>query len=165
MPFNPDIPVNDTLGNADPIRENFNALHDETGAILSDVTTGAIPKKTGDGTLGDSVITEDTSNVIVQTKLLSVRRSDSADAVLLEIHNGSSAVFHIRITGDGSRICFSSNRPGFSFQTPLDVNGAPVAMKPQAVSPLSMTVSDPPTQAEVQALVDNHNALVNTLNG
>jgi len=165
MPYDPNWPQSGDELTGIRLRAQWNGLNDETGAILSDVTTGAIPKKTGDGTLGDSVISEDTSNVIVQTKLLSVRRSDSADAVLLEIHNGSSAVFHIRITGDGSRICFSSNRPGFSFQTPLDVNGAPVAMKPQAVAPLSMTVSDPPTQAEVQALVDNHNALVNTLNG
>ncbi len=32
MPFNPDIPVNDTLGNADPIRENFNALKQQIDA-------------------------------------------------------------------------------------------------------------------------------------
>jgi len=165
MPFNHNIPVNDTLGNADPIRENFNALHDETAAILADVTTGALPKKTGDGTLGDSVITEDASNVIVQTKLLSLRRADSADAVLLEIHNGSAAVFHIRIGADGGRIVFSSNRPGFSFQTPLDVNGAPVAMKPLSVSPLSLTVSDPPTQSDVQTIANKLDEFIGAMNG
>ncbi|MBI5684740.1 MAG: hypothetical protein HZC54_06640 [Verrucomicrobia bacterium] len=163
--FDPLFPPNDAELRASEFRENLNAVHDETASILSDVTVGAIPKKTGDGTLGDSVITEDAGTVIVAGKLLSVRRSDAADALLLEIHNGSEPVLHVRINGDGTRIAFSSNRSGFSFQSPLDVNGAPVAMKPQAIAPLSLTVSDPPTQSEVQTIVDSHNALVNALNG
>lgn len=53
-------------------------LRSDGGAILADVTVGALPIKTGDGTLGDSVLSEDADNVIVQGKLLSVRRSAAA---------------------------------------------------------------------------------------
>jgi hypothetical protein len=41
MPFNPAIPVNETLGNADPIRENFNALNDRDGELAAQIA--AIP--------------------------------------------------------------------------------------------------------------------------
>ncbi|MBI5685503.1 MAG: hypothetical protein HZC54_10505 [Verrucomicrobia bacterium] len=106
--------------------------------------------------LTNSVITEDASTVIVQGKLLSIRRADDADALLLEIHSGSAAVFHIRISGDGSRIAFNSNRGGFSFQSPLDVNGAPVAMKPTSVAPLATNDND--------SLMNKLNELIGTLN-
>jgi hypothetical protein len=154
MSFDPTLPVNGSEIRAAELRGQFNALHDETGSILGDVTVGTIPKKTGDGTLGDSAISEDAGNVIVAGgKLLSLRRSDGPDAVLLEVHNGAEVVFHLRITADGSKVVFSSNRPGFSFQTPLDVSGAPVAMRPVSVGPFMGTISDPPTQLEVQAVV------------
>jgi hypothetical protein len=153
MSFDPTLPINGSEVRAAELRGQFNALHDETASILGDVTAGTIPKKTGDGTLGDSAISEDGSNVVVQGKLLSVRRSDGPDALLLEVHNGSEAVLHIRISGDGGRIVFASNRSGFSFQTPVDISGAPVAMKPVSVGPFMGTISDPPTQLEVQAVV------------
>ncbi|MBI5683470.1 MAG: hypothetical protein HZC54_00185 [Verrucomicrobia bacterium] len=152
--FDPSLPVNGSEVRAAELRGQFNALHDETGSILADVTTGAIPKKTGDGTLGDSAISEDADKVIVAGgKLFSLRRADSPDAVLLEVHSGTEAVLHIRISGDGTRIAFNSNRSGFSFQSPVDVNGAPLAMKPVSVGPFEGSISDPPTQSEVQAVV------------
>ena len=152
MSFDPNLPANGSLIRAAELRGQFNALHDETASVLSDVTTGAIPKKTGEGTLGDSAISEDASNVIVGGgKLLSVRHSDAPDTPLLEIHNGTEVIFQIRTTADGSKLIFSGNRPGYSFQTPLDVSGAPVAMKPTSVEPYGGSFSDPPTQAEMQA--------------
>lgn len=164
MSFNPTLPVNGAPVLAAELRNQFNALHDETGSILADVTPGTIPVKTGDGALGDSALSEDAATVIVSGKLLSARRSDDANAVLLEIHNGAAPVFHIRISSDGGRICFSSNRGGFSFQTPLDVNGAPVAMKPTGVSALGITVSDPPTQSDVQSIASKLDELINGIN-
>jgi hypothetical protein len=150
--FNPSLPADNSPLRSDEMRGQLTALHDETASVLDDVTAGTIPKKTGDGTLGDSAISEDINNVIVAGgKLLSLRRSDTPDAVLLEVHNGTEVVFHLRITADGAKICFASNRPGFSFQTPLDVNGAPLAMKPVSVGPYTGLFSDPPTQGEVQA--------------
>lgn len=151
MAFDPTVPTAGNSLRATPIRDNFNALHDETAAILSDVTPGALPIKTGDGALGDSALSETANNVIVQSKLLSIRRGDGADAILLEVHNGTEPVLHIRITADGGRIAFSSNRPGFSFQTPLDVNGAPVALKPTSIAAYTGSFSDPPTQSEMQS--------------
>jgi hypothetical protein len=64
---------------------------------------------------------------------------------------------------DGSRITFSSNRPGFTFQTPIDISGAPVALKPANVAPLDLSPADPPTQSDVQALVAKLNELINAL--
>jgi hypothetical protein len=158
MSFDPNLPLNGSLIRAAELRGQLNGLKELIdagggGGLLDDVTLGAIPKKTGDDALGDSALSEDGSNVVVQGKLLSVRRSDGPDAVLLEVHNGSEAVLHIRISGDGSRIVFASNRSGFSFQTAVDVNGAPLAMKPVSVGPFMGTISDPPTQAEMQAVV------------
>jgi hypothetical protein len=154
--FDPSLPANGSLIRAAELRGQLNGLKELIdagggGGLLDDVTVGAIPKKTGDDALGDSALSEDGSSVVVQGKLLSVRRSDGPDAVLLEIHNGTTPVLHIRITGDNGRILFSANRPGFSFQSPVDVNGAPVAMKPTGVAPFGGSFSDPPTQAEMQA--------------
>ncbi|MBI5687327.1 MAG: hypothetical protein HZC54_19815 [Verrucomicrobia bacterium] len=154
MSFNPSLPADNSPLSSSEMRGQLTSLHDETASVLDDVTTGTIPKKTGDGTLGDSAISEDDAKVIVAGgKLFSLRRSDSPDTVLLEVHSGTEAVLHIRISADGSRIAFNSNRSGFSFQSPLDVNGAPLAMKPVSVGPFGGTISDPPTQSEVQAIV------------
>jgi len=151
MPYDPSFPPSHADLTSDAFRANFNGLSDQTEAVLDGVGNGVIPKKTGDGILGNSALAEDDGNVLISGKLLSLRRSDSADAVLLEIHNGTTPVFHIRITDDGGRIVFSSNRPGFSFQTPIDISGAPVAMKPTSVGAFTGTFSDPPTQSEMQA--------------
>jgi len=84
MPFDANIPVNETLGNADPIRENFNALKQQIDAAptaqqMNDAISGAI--------------------------------------------NG----------------------------TPRNVDG---------FSQLYITISDPPTQSEVQQLLDSYNSLI-----
>jgi hypothetical protein len=152
MPFNPSLPADNSPLVSAEMRGQLTSLHDETASILEDVTTGTLPIKGSDGTLADSAISEDASNVIVAaSKLLSIRHSDGPNALLMEIHNGSTPVLHIRISGDGDKIFFASNRSGFSFQTAVDVNGAPLAMKPVSVGPFEGSFSDPPTQAEVQA--------------
>lgn len=149
--FDPLFPPDNSELRATEFRSQFNALHDETGSVLADVTVGALPVKTVAGTLGDSVISEDASTVIVAGKLLSVRRSDTPDMPLFEVHNGTEVVFHLRTSPGGDRIYFASNRGGFTFQTPVDINGAPVAMKPTGIGPYGGSFSDPPTQAEMQA--------------
>ncbi len=164
MPYDPSFPPSHGELTSAAYRAQFNGLHDETASILSDVTVGAIPKKTGDGTLGDSVLAEDDAQVILNGKLLSLRRPDTPDAPLFEIHNGSEVVFHIRTSADGSRIYFSGNRPGFTFQTPIDIAGAPVALKPTSVTPLTLTPSDPMSASDGQAVIDKVNELIAKLN-
>ncbi|MCX6900602.1 MAG: hypothetical protein NT105_18130 [Verrucomicrobia bacterium] len=151
MPYDPNFPASHAELTSDAFRQNFNGLGDKTDAILSGVGTGALPKKTGEGTLGNSAIAEDAANVMVSGKLLSVRRADTAGGILLEIHNGTEPVLHIRVTPDNGRIYFCSNRTGYSFQSPIDIEGAPVAMKPTSIGPFTGGFSDPPTQAEMQA--------------
>ncbi|MBI5685806.1 MAG: hypothetical protein HZC54_12090 [Verrucomicrobia bacterium] len=163
MPYDPSFPPSHGNLTSDAFRANFNGLHDETASVLSDVTTGAIPKKTGDGTLGDSALSEGASQVILNGKLLSLRCADTADSILLEVHNGNEPVLHIRINNDGTRIAFNSNRSGFSFQSPLDVNGAPVAMKPMSLAPLGLTVSDPASSSEVQSIADKLDEFINLM--
>ncbi len=53
--------------------------------------------------------------------------------------------------------------PGEVTQAALDATIATTALNPSAVDPLSVTISDPPTQAEVQAVVDAYNALLAAL--
>ncbi len=53
--------------------------------------------------------------------------------------------------------------PGEVTQAALDAAIATTALNPSGVAPLSLTISDPPTQAEVQAVVDAYNALLAAL--
>jgi hypothetical protein len=53
--------------------------------------------------------------------------------------------------------------PGEVTQAALDSAIAGTAQNPAALSPLSLTICDPPTQAEVQAIVDAYNTLLATL--
>jgi hypothetical protein len=53
--------------------------------------------------------------------------------------------------------------PGEATQAALDTAIAGTAVNPAALTPLSLTISDPPTQAEVQSIVDAHNTLLTTL--
>ncbi|MEQ1862580.1 MAG: hypothetical protein ABMA13_21885 [Chthoniobacteraceae bacterium] len=50
--------------------------------------------------------------------------------------------------------------PGEVTQSALDTAIAGTARNPNTVPPLTITISDPPTQAEVQAILDAHNALL-----
>ncbi|MBI5684062.1 MAG: hypothetical protein HZC54_03185 [Verrucomicrobia bacterium] len=72
--------------------------------------------------------------------------------------NARAQVRRVLISGDGGRIAFSSNRGGFSFQSPLDVNSAPVAMKPTGLAPFTGDFSENPTQSEMRAFRDWANA-------
>jgi hypothetical protein len=53
--------------------------------------------------------------------------------------------------------------PGEVTQAALDAAIAGTAQNPSALSPLSLTISDPPTQAEVQSIVDAYNSLLSAL--
>ncbi|MCX6897805.1 MAG: hypothetical protein NT105_03820 [Verrucomicrobia bacterium] len=101
MPFNANIPVNDTLGNADPIRENFNALKQQIDA------------------------------------------APTAEQVAESINNAVAD----KPTNDAMNSAISGAING----TPRNVDG---------FSQLYYAISDPPTQSEVQQLLDSYNALI-----
>lgn len=50
--------------------------------------------------------------------------------------------------------------PGEVSPATLDAAIAGTARNPSGLSPLAITISDPPQQAEVQAILDSHNALL-----
>jgi len=51
-------------------------------------------------------------------------------------------------------------RPGSAEQAAPDTAIAGTAQNPIGIAPLALTISDPPTQGEVQAIMDAYNALL-----
>jgi hypothetical protein len=73
----------------------------------------------------------------------------------------------VGVSFDGTNVHFSfgipQGQPGEVTNATLDAAIAATAVNPSGVSPLSLTISDPPTQSEVQAIVNAYNALLAAL--
>ena len=73
----------------------------------------------------------------------------------------SDPIFDPTLPADGSLIVAGELRAQL---VSLDIEISNRALKPAAMSQLGLTVSNPPTQAEVQAIADKVDELIATLN-
>jgi len=79
----------------------------------------------------------------------------------------------VTVSFDGSNVPFAygiprgadgaDGPPGEVTQAVLDAAIAGTAQNPSGIAPLALTISDPPTQGEVQAIMDAYNALLAAL--
>jgi hypothetical protein len=84
---------------------------------------------------------------------------DPASAGVVVDGNGNTLRFTFGIPQGAPGATGDPGPPGEVTQSTLDTAIATTALNPAALSPLSLTISDPPTQAEVQTLLNAHNAL------
>ena len=160
MPFDPTLPAAGSPLNSQVMRSQLNALHEEITAIpVGPEGPQGDPGPEGpqgppgaDGSQGPPF-----ANAVVEgvTTL-----NPGEDATVTVSFDGSNVPFAYGIPrgADGA-----DGPPGEVTQAVLDAAIAGTAQNPSGIAPLALTISDPPTQGEVQAIMDAYNALLAAL--
>jgi hypothetical protein len=154
MPFDPTLPAEDSDLESAVMRGQFNALHEE----ITSIPVGPEGPPGPEGPQGsEGPPGQPFANAVV-------------DGVTT-LPAGDDAT--VDVSFDGTNVHFSfgipqgqegpAGTPGEVTQAALDAAIGGTAQNPTSITPLSLSISDPPTQAEVQSIVDAYNALLTTL--
>lgn len=148
MPFDPTLPQPGTLIDATPLRNQFNALK----TLIDNVPPGP-PGPPGPGLTMRGEWSGSTNYVagdlVVYGYLVYVALAEASGTP--PDFGGSWKL--LTIVGPQGEVTLEQ----------LGSAIAGTARNPESVTPLGLVVSDPPTQAEVQQIVDKLDALINAL--
>lgn len=160
MPFDPTLPTANSPLSSAVMRDQLNALYD--------LTQSGVPGPQGppgpEGPAGPTGATGDPGPQGPQGPPFANAVVDSTTT----LPAGSDATVSTGFDGVNVHFAFGIPRgdqgaPGEVTTAQLDSAIATTARNPSSQSPFTLPISDPPTQAEVQALVDAHNALLAAL--
>ena len=151
MPFDPLQPAAGSPLSSQVMREQLVALHEE----ITSIPQGPVGPAGEAGPTGPPFA----SAVVDGTTTL----DPGQNATVSVGFDGSQVHFAFGLPRGADGGTGPSGPPGEVTQAALDSAIAGTARNPSTIAPLIFAISDPPTQAEVQALLDAHNALLAAL--
>ena len=166
MPFDPTLPAEHADLDAGVVRAQLNALHQDIQIIPQGPAgpPGPPGSSGSDGVAGPPGIDGAAGPPGPQGPVFGNAVVDATTT----LQPGDPAT--VGSSFDGTTVHFTfgipagiQGAPGEVSQAQLTAAIADTARNPAALSPLSFTPSDPPTQSDVQALLDAHNALLAAL--
>ena len=142
MPFDPTKPVQGSEIDANELRDQFNGLK----ALIDAIPAGPAGPE---GPQGPAFSNIQVSSVTTGTP-------------------GSPAAAQVNVNGSNVELSFTipagdTGAPGEVSNATLAGEISGTARNPNSVAPIPFTVSNPPTQAELQAVVDKLNELIGSL--